>query len=72
MSIDSESLSMAAVATKPVLIQKQIKKLTDQVAALSTQVTRGSLSIVTIAAKQVISKVNYHAVSICCQMFSVQ
>ena len=39
MSINNESLPVAVVAPKPDLLQEQIKKLMEQVAALSTQVT---------------------------------
>ena len=41
MSIDNKSLPVAALAPTPDFLQGQIEKLTEQVAALSTQVTNG-------------------------------
>jgi len=72
MSIDSESLSVAAVATKPDLLQEQIKKLTEQVAALSMQVTSEQRKPNHCYNYSKTGLQSELPVSICCQMFSVQ
>jgi len=59
MSIDNESLPVAAVAPKPDLQQEKIERPTEQVAALSTQVANEQRkpNVAIIVVKQVTSNV---------------